>query len=121
MSMIDNVTDNLIKAGVAVGVCDTAEVRKLKESNEKSKLKAEMEAREDESIKHHAKVMKEMDELKPSYDAVMLYACIKTGDLNALKEFLKPKKLKGKPESANTEVEDTDVEVEETGAEKLAG
>lgn len=97
MSWVDTVTDNAIKAGVAIGICDTAEVRKLKEQNEQSKLKAEMEAREDDTIKNHAKVMKEMDELKPSYDAVMLYATIKTGNMNALLEFLKPKETAKNP------------------------
>lgn len=91
MSMIDNVTDNLIKAGVAVGICDTAEIRKLKVANEKSKLEAEMKNREDEVIKSHAKCMKEMDELTPSFNAAMLYATLKTDNMDMLLKYLKSK------------------------------
>ena len=105
MSWIDDFTNNAIKAGVAIGFCDTAEVRKLKEQNEQSKLKAEMEAREDDTIKNHAKVMKEMDELKPSYDAVMLYATIKTGNMDALLEFLKPKETAKNPQVTGSRFE----------------
>lgn len=124
MSWVDTVTDNAIKAGVAIGICDTAEVRKLKEQNEESKLKAEMEAREDASIKNHAKCMKEMDELKPSYDAVMLYATIKTGNLDALLDFLKPKETVIKnPKESKFERVRTDPKPAEPApnAENLAG
>ena len=103
MSWGSDITDNVIKLGTAIGICDTQEIRKLKEANEKSKLEAEMDCREDEVVKQHAKAIKEMDELMPSYNAVMLYATLKAGDLNALKDFLKPKEVVRNPNTSKFE------------------
>lgn len=105
MSWGSDITDNVIKLGTAIGICDTTEIRKLKEANEKSKLEAEMKIREDEVVKQNAKAIKEMDELMPSYNAVMLYASLKTGDLNALKEFLKPKETVKNPKVGESKFE----------------
>ena len=121
MSWSDDLTNNVIKLGQSIGLCDKTEIRKLKEQNEKSKLEAEIKAREDESIKQQGKTIKEFDELMPSYNAVVLYATLKTGDLNALKEFLKPK-AKGKTAPNADTATDTNVEVQkDDDAEGLAG
>lgn len=109
MSWIDTITDNAIKAGQAIGICDSAELRKLKDDNEKHKIEIEKQTRTDEFVKNHSKTVKELDEMRPSYESVVLYEAYSTGNLAALKELLKPKKHK--PDAATTDA-NTDVEVD---------
>ena len=110
MSMIDDITTNLIKAGQAIGLCDSAELRKLKDDNEKHKIEIEKQTRTDEFVKNHSKTVKELEEMKPSYESIVLYEAYSTGNLTLLKELLKPKpKSKSEPEPDNA---DTNVEVE---------
>lgn len=91
MSWIDDITNNAIKAGQAIGLCDSVELRKLKDENEKSKLEIEKKSREDEYVKNQYKVMSELREMSIDYKAAMLYATAKSGNMDALLEFLKPK------------------------------
>lgn len=121
MSWIDDVTNNAIKAGQAIGICDSPELRKLKDDNEKHKIEIEKQTRTDEFVKNHSKTVKELDEMRPSYESIMLYEAYSTGNLAALKELLKPKsKSESKPKNFGA---DTNVEVQkdDTGAEGLAG
>lgn len=97
MSWIDTVTDNAIKAGQAIGLCDSVELRKLKDENEKSKLEIEKKSREDEYVKNQYKVMSELKEMSIDYKAVMLYTTAKSGNMDALLEFLKPKETAKNP------------------------
>jgi tRNA U34 5-carboxymethylaminomethyl modifying enzyme MnmG/GidA len=92
--MIDDVTNNLIKVGQSIGLCDSAELRKLKNENEQHKLEIEKQTRTDEFVKNHSKTIKELDEMRPSYESVVLYEAYSTGNLSALKEMLKPKDTK---------------------------
>ena len=111
MSMIDDITTNLIKAGQAIGLCDSAELRKLKDDNEKHKIEIEKQTRTDEFVKNHSKTVKELDEMRPSYESIVLYEAYSTGDLTLLKELLEPKpKTKSEPDT-DTGVENTNVEV----------
>jgi hypothetical protein len=111
MSWSDDLTNNVIKLGQTVGLCDSPELRKLKDDNEKHKIEIEKATRTDEFVKNHSKVVKELDEMRPSYESVVLYEAYSTGNLSALKELLKPKaKLKPDAEPADAP-ENTDVEV----------
>lgn len=109
MSMVDDITTNLIKAGQAIGLCDSAELRKLKDDNEKHKIEIEKNTRTDEFVKNHSKVVKELEEMRPSYESIVLYEAYSTGNLTLLKELLKPKSKAPKPDTNDT---DTNVEVE---------
>lgn len=97
MSMIDDFTTNAIKLGQAIGLCDSVELRKLKDENEKSKLEIEKKSREDEYVKNQYKVMSELKEMSIDYKAAMLYATAKSGNMDALLEFLKPKETAKNP------------------------
>ena len=97
MSWIDDITNNAIKAGQAIGLCDSIELRKLKDENEKSKLEIEKKTREDEYVKNQYKVMSELKEMSIDYKAAMLYATAKSGNMEALLEFLKPKEIAKNP------------------------
>ena len=91
MSWSDDLTNNVIKLGQTLGICDSAELRKLKDDNEKHKIEIEKQTRTDEFVKNHSKTVKELDEMRPSYESVVLYEAYSTGNLAALKELLKPK------------------------------
>lgn len=112
MSMIDDITNNLIKTGQAIGICDSGELRKLKNENEKHKIEIEKLTRTDEFVKVHAKTVKELDEMRPSYESVVLYEAYSTGNLAALKELLKPKSKQAKEHQTETAETETNVEVD---------
>ena len=111
MSMIDDVTNNLIKFGTTIGVCDTPELRKLKEQNEKSKIEKEIKDREEETVKNHGKCMKEVGEMNITAKDAYIYCLLKMSDsalLEALSKDTKPKQHKPDVEDADA---DTNVEV----------
>lgn len=115
MSWSDDLTNNVIKMGQAIGLCDSAELRKLKDDNEKHKIEIEKNTRTDEFVKNHSKVVKELEEMRPSYESIVLYEAYSTGNLTALKELLKPKTKTHKPDADKDA--DTDVEVTDAGVE----
>ena len=125
MSWIDDITNNAIKAGQAIGLCDSVELRKLKDENEKSKLEIEKKTREDEYVKNQYKVMSELREMSIDYKAAMLYATAKSGNMDALLEFLKPKETAKNPKVPESKFENVRTEKPKPApapeAEGLAG
>lgn len=118
MSMVDDVTNNLIKFGTTIGVCDTPELRKLKEQNERSKIEKEMKDREEEIVKNHGKCLKEVGEMGITAHDAYIYCLLKMDDKALLNALCKDTNPKHKPDAAT---DTTDVEVETGGeAEKLA-
>lgn len=100
MSMIDDFTINAIKLGQAVGLCDTAEVRKLKETNEKSKLDIEIKNREDAFVKNHGKVLKEVGEMGITAHDAYIYCLLKMDDKSLLDMLKSQKSASSKAEPA---------------------
>lgn len=113
MSWIDDFTTNAIKVGQTLGICDTAELRKLKDENAKSKLEIEKKAREDEFAKNHSKTMKEIGEMNVTYSDAYAYCMMKLDDKDLLKMLLESKNHKSKSEKPDADNDaDTNVEVE---------
>lgn len=117
MSMIDDIATNVIKVGQTLGICDTAELRKLKDENEKSKLELERKEREDEFAKNHSKTMKEIGEMNVTYSDAYAYCMMKMDDKDLLKMLLESKNHKSKSEKSDVNNADTDAEVENTEVE----
>lgn len=115
MSMVDDVTNNLIKFGTTIGVCDTPELRKLKEQNEKSKIEKEMKDREEEIVKNHGKCLKEVGEMGITAHDAYIYCLLKMSDtalLEALSKDTKPIKRKPKADTENTADAESEADVE---------
>lgn len=110
MSWIDDVASNTIKVGQTLGICDTAELRKLKDENEKSKLEIEKKEREDAFAKNHSKTMKEIGEMHVTYEDAYAYCLAKMDDKDLLQMLLESRnhKSKSKPEAEpNADAADT--------------
>lgn len=121
MSVVDDVTNNLIKFGTTIGVCDTPELRKLKEQNERSKIEKEMKDREEEIVKNHGKCLKEVGEMGITAHDAYIYCLLKMDDKALLNALYKDTNPKQKPDAHNANTNtDVEVEVEQTETEKLA-
>lgn len=122
MSWIDDLATNAIKVGQTVGICDTAELRKLKDENEKSRLEIEKKEREDAFAKNHNKTIKEIGEMNVTYEDAFAYCLAKMDDKDLLKMLLESKnqksKFKSEPQTdTNVEVEKAEPDVEVPASE----
>jgi hypothetical protein len=110
MSWVDDITSNAIKVGQTLGICDTAELRKLKDENEKSKLEIEKKEREDAFAKNHSKTMKEIGEMHVTYEDAFAYCLAKMDDKDLLK-MLESRNQKSEFKSEPQNNNDAEVEM----------